>query len=197
MEDEGHVRIPTVRTFLPCRRILVIGPTSSGKSTLAENLAGKLRLDCIELDAIYWLPDWNHVTAEEFRHLVDRTTQAPAWVLAGDYGLVRDITWPRAEAVIWLDYPLRTLFWRLWRRTWRRWWTKELLWGTNYERLLPQFKIWSAEDSLFHWLFKTYWRRKRDYPRLFALPENTHLKVIHFKNPAETESWLHSLEPSI
>jgi hypothetical protein len=96
--------------------------------------------------------------------------------------------------VIWLDYPLWTLFWRLWRRTWSRWWTKELLWGTNYERLLPQFKIWSADDSLFHWMFKTYWRRKREYPRLLALPEYSHVILFHFKNPSETENWIKSLD---
>ena len=29
---------------------------------------------------------------------------------------------------------------------------------------------------------------------LFALPENSHLHVIHFKHPKETEAWLNSLE---
>jgi adenylate kinase family enzyme len=180
-------------TSFPYRRIIVIGTTGSGKSTLAEKLAKKLKLDYIELDALHWLPDWKHVTDEKFRILVDHATRTLGWVIAGNYSVTRDISWPRADAVIWLDYPLWTLFWRLWRRTWSRWWTKELLWETNYERLLPQFKIWSAEDSLFRWLFKTYWRRKREIPRLFALPEYAHLKVLHFKNPKETEDWFFSL----
>ncbi len=177
----------------PYCRIIVIGTTGSGKSTLAEKLAIKLELEYIELDALHWLPDWNHVSDEELRVRVEFATRTPGWVIAGNYSVVRDISWPRAEAVVWLDYPLWTLLWRLWRRTWYRWWTKELLWETNYERLLPQFKIWSAEDSLFHWLFKTYWRRKREYPRLFALPENAHLKVLQFKNPEETEDWFRTL----
>lgn len=177
----------------PYHRIIVIGTTSSGKSTLAENLANRLSLDYIELDALHWLPNWKHISDEEFRRLVDCATRSPGWVIAGNYSETRDISWPRAEAIIWLDYPLHILFWRLWCRTWYRWWTKEHLWGKNYERLLPQFKIWSAEDSLFHWLFRTYWRRKREYPRLFAMPEYKHLKVLHFKNPKETENWLSSL----
>ena len=173
----------------PYRRIMVIGTTGSGKSTLAEKLAAKLNIEFIELDALHWLPDWKHVTDEEFRVLVDKVTRTDGWVIAGNYGITRDLTWSRAEAVIWLDYPLWTVFWRLWRRTRSRWWTQELLWGTNYERILPQFKIWSAEDSLFHWLFKTYWRRKRDYPRLLSLPEYSHLKVFHFCDQRQTEDW--------
>jgi adenylate kinase family enzyme len=182
-----------MRPSFPYRRIIVIVTTGSGKSTLAERLASKLNLDFIELDALHWLPDWKHVSDDELRTLVEIATRSEAWVIAGNYSVARDISWSRAEAVIWLDYSLWTIFWRLWRRTWSRWWTKELLWGTNFERLGPQFKIWSAEDSLFHWLFKTYWRRKREYPQLLALPEYSHLKFCHFLNPAETEDWFQSL----
>jgi hypothetical protein len=102
---------------------------------------------------------------------------------------VRDIIWQRAEAVVWLDYPFLLIFGRLWNRTWRRWWTKELLWGTNYERLLPQFKLWSKE-SLFNWLVQSYGRHKRLYPQLFASPEYSNLMVFHFKKPRETEEWV-------
>jgi adenylate kinase family enzyme len=178
----------------PYRRIIVVGSTGSGKSTLAERLASKLNLEPIELDALHWLPDWKHVSDDEFRNLVEVATRSESWVIAGNYSVARDISWPRAEAVIWLDYSLWTVFWRLWRRTWSRWWTKELLWGTNYERLGPQFKIWSAEDSLFTWLFKTYWKRKREYPVLLALPEYSHLKLFHFQNPKETNYWFQSLD---
>jgi len=180
------------QTF-PYRRLIVIGTTGSGKSTLAEQLSKRLELDFIELDAIYWLPNWGHRADDEFRARLEEVTRAPAWVIAGNYSSVRYVSWPRAEAIIWLDYPLWTIFWRLWHRTWRRWRAKELLWGTNYEKLWPHFKIWSAEDSLFHWLFKTYWRHKREYPKLFNQPEYSHLKVFHFQSPEETDIWLANL----
>ena len=180
-------------TKFPYRRLIVIGTTGSGKSTLAEQLSKRLDLEFIELDALQWLPNWEHLSDEDFRARVDEVTRTPRWVIAGNYSIARNVSWPRAEAIIWLDYPLWTIFWQLWRRTWRRWWTQEILWGTNRERLWSQFKIWSAEDSLFHWLFKTYWRRKREYPQLFALPEYSHLKVFQMKTPQETDNWLQNL----
>jgi len=176
-------------TAFPYRRILVLGTTSSGKSTLAKRLADGLGLDFIELDALHWEPGWTQAPLELFRERVDRATSAPGWALDGNYHVVRDIAWPRAEAAIWLDYPLMLIFGQLLRRTLRRWWTHEVLWNGNVERLWPHLKIWSQE-SLFHWLFKTYWRRKREYPELFALPEHHHLHVIRFGHPRETEAWL-------
>jgi adenylate kinase family enzyme len=179
----------------PYRRLVVIGVTGSGKSTLAETLAEKMGLDYVELDALHWRPNWTSAPDEEFRALIDQATSAPGWVVAGNYSLARDITWPRAEAVLWLDYSLWTVFWRLTIRIFRRWWTQEHLWGTNYENLWSHLRLWSQE-SLWHWLFKTYWRRKREYPRLFASPEYTHLKVLRFKTPKETQDWLTGLQSS-
>lgn len=179
-------------TAFPHRRIVVVGVTSSGKSTLAAQAAQTLGLDFIELDALHWEPNWTAAPNEVFRARVEMATRAPGWCVAGNYAVVRDLIWPRAQVIIWLDYPLSTVFWRLTRRTLRRWWTRELLWGSNHENLWGHFKLWS-DESLFHWLFKTYWRRKREFPQLFALPEHAHLRVLRFTAPAQTEAWLSSL----
>jgi len=177
---------------IPYKKFVVIGTTSSGKSTLAENLAEELGLDFIELDALNWGPNWTAAGDELLRERAEKATRSPGWVVAGNYCATRPVTWPRAEAIIWLDYSLWVIFWRLFWRIWKRVFFKEELWNGNRENLWTHLKLWSSE-SLFHWLFKTYWRRKREYPRLFALPEHEHLKIIHFKSPNETEKWLANL----
>lgn len=174
------------------KRIVVIGTTSSGKSTLAEEIAKQLNLEFIELDALHWEPNWKEATLEDFRARVEKSIKAERWVVAGNYHVVRDLVWPKAEAVIWLDYSLPRIFWQLIRRTFKRWWTQELLWGTNREPLWVHLKLWSQE-SLLHWLFKTYWRRKRETPELLSLPVHQHLNLIRFKHPKEAEEWLKSL----
>ena len=176
----------------PYKRLVVIGVTSSGKSTLAEKLAERFGLNYAELDALYWEPNWQAAPLEVFRARVEKATQAETWIVAGNYRVVRDLVWPKAEAILWLDYSLLTVVWQLTRRTFQRWWTQELLWGTNREPLWKHLEFWS-KDSLYNWLFKTYWRRKSEYSTLLAQPEHQHLKLIWFKHPGETEEWLKSL----
>lgn len=183
---------PLPMNTFPYKRIVVIGTTSSGKSTLAKRLADKLDLDFIELDALHWEPNWKEAELAIFQERVEKATQTEKWVVAGNYSKVRDLIWSRAEAVIWLDYPFPIVFWRLLTRTIRRGWTQEELWNGNREKFWWHLKIWS-DESLFKWLFKTYWRRKREYPVLLSLPENQHLATLHFRHPKEAESWLENL----
>ena len=180
----------------PYRRIVAVGATSSGKSTLARELSAQLELRFVELDALYWQADWTPASLDEFRRSVEVAVSTGAdpdgWVIAGNYHVVRDLIWPRAEAVIWLDYSLPVVFWRLLVRTLRRSILQEELWNGNRERFWWHLKLWS-DESLFHWLFKTYWRRKREYPLLFAWPEHAHLQVIHFRSPDGTRIWFAGL----
>ncbi len=174
----------------PYCRVVVVGATGSGKSTLAQRLARRLDLTYIELDALHWEPNWTEAPNDIFRQRVDQATRTPRWCVAGNYHVVRDIVWPRSQALVWLDYPFLTVFGRLWRRTWKRALTQEKLFGGNTENLWTHF---FTKDSLFLWLFKTYWRRKQEYPQLLAQPENAHLKVFRFQQPGAAEAWLSSL----
>jgi len=174
------------------KRIVVIGTTSSGKSTLAKRLAEKIGGDYVELDALYWEANWVGAELSVFRERVETATRSQVWVTAGNYHGVRDLVWSKAEVIIWLDYPLPLLFWRLIRRTVRRGITQEELWNGNRETFWRQLKLWS-DDSLIYWLFKSYWRRKREIPLLFSLPEYSHLKIYHFTSPSETETWFINL----
>jgi adenylate kinase family enzyme len=88
------------------RRIVVIGATGSGKSTFAHRLARSLDVAFVELDALFWESDWTPTPPDIFRARADEATRATAWVVAGNYHHVRDIVWRRAEAIVWLDYPL-------------------------------------------------------------------------------------------
>ncbi len=173
----------------PYRRIAVVGTTGSGKSTLAVNIAHRVHIPYFELDALSWEPNWNEIPREIMRQRVEAFVRTEDWVTDGNYGFCRDIIWARLQAVIWLDYPLPLILWRLWWRTWKRVITKEHLWGTNYERFWPQF---FSKDSLFLWAIQTYKRRKKTYTELFLSPQYSTVVKFHFKSPGETDAWFRS-----
>jgi len=171
------------------RRLVVVGTTGAGKSTLAKRLSETLGLNFVELAALYWEPGWRAASVADFRARVVGATAGDDWVVAGNYRQVRDIIWPLADTVVWLDYSLPLLFARLTRRTLRRAITREVLWNGNREDFWPHLKLWS-EESLYHWLFKTYRQRRRELPILFSRPECAHLTVIRLASPRGTEDWL-------
>jgi adenylate kinase family enzyme len=65
-------------------RIVVVGTTGAGKTTLARSIATQLTLPHIELDAINWQSGWRDLTRhdpEEFIRRVAEAIEAEAWVV--------------------------------------------------------------------------------------------------------------------
>ena len=174
------------------QRIAVIGTTGSGKTTLAARISERLGIRHVELDALHWDPAWTPSPA--FRERAAEALRGDAWVVDGNYSQVRDIVWSRADTVVWLDYPLRLILWRLLRRTVRRVSRREELWNENRERLWDQV---ATRNSLFLWALQTYPRRKREYPQMLARPEHAHLGVVRLRNPRHTRSWLEGLGTNV
>lgn len=174
------------------RRIVVIGTSGVGKTTLAEKIADKLNYRVIELDALHFLPNWQMRDLEDFRARVSEATTGDAWVISGNYSKVRDIVWARADTIIWLRYPLRVSFFRLLKRTLRRVITREPLWGTgNIERWRNIFST-KKEDNILLWALHSYPKHAREYPLLFE--EYSHLRVLKFHSQQETDAWLNALQ---
>ena len=103
----------------------------------------------------------------------------------GNYASVRDLVWARAEAVVWLDLPLRTLLWRSATRTVRRVVGRHELWSGNRERLATQL---FSRESLLWWILTTYRRRRRDYPRMLAARAD--LVAVHLRSARDAERWI-------
>lgn len=175
------------------RRITVVGTTGSGKTVFARRLAQQLGVPHVELDAIHWGPDWTPVPLQEFRERTEQLLNGRAWTTDGNYSKVRDIVWRRADTVVWLDYPLPLILWRLLRRTLRRSLRGEVLWSGNQERLSEAL---FSRDSIILWALRTYRRRKREYPVLFQQPQYAHLRVVHLRSPRLARQWLQTIRPA-
>jgi len=172
-------------------RVVVVGSTGSGKTTLARQLSRLLDVSHTELDSLNWENDWTSAPTDVFRQRVQDALKGDTWVVDGNYRAVRDLVWPRATVLIWLDYPLRVLIWRLLQRTLKRTLRKEELWNGNSERFITQFL---SRDSLFLWLFRTYWSRRRTLPLVLEQTEHSHLEVVILRSQSETDDWLPEFE---
>jgi adenylate kinase family enzyme len=178
------------KSFKLGHRIVVVGTTGSGKTTLAGELAQQLEVQHVELDALHWEPNWAEAPIEIFRERVAHAVSGEAWVTDGNYSAVRDIVWSHADTIVWLDYSLPTILYRLTRRTFRRVFTREELWSGNKERMWVQFL---SHDSIFLWALKTYRRRRREYPKLLSAPGYTHLHLVHLYSSRQARRFFRSL----
>lgn len=172
------------------RRIAVVGTAGSGKTTLAERLAQRLRISHVELDALHWEANWTPAPPNLFRERTERALSGEAWVTDGNYSMVREIVWGRADTVVWLDYPLLLVLGRVIWRTLRRSITREELWSGNRESLGSAF---FSRDSIVWYALRTYSRRRREYPARFCQPEYAHLGVVRLRSPRQARRWLAGL----
>lgn len=83
-------------------RIMVLGPSNAGKSTLAMTISETLGLPIIHMDQLQHLPntDWETRSEEEFKALHDQAILGENWVIDGNYSRLMPARLKRATAVI-------------------------------------------------------------------------------------------------
>ena len=86
------------------RRIIVIGPCGSGKSTFSKRLARETGLPLVHLDALYWLPGWKERDKAEFDALLLEELKKDRWIIDGNYGRTIPLRLQYCDTVIWLDF---------------------------------------------------------------------------------------------
>jgi adenylate kinase family enzyme len=167
------------------RRVSVTASASgSGKTTVGKQLAERLGVPFVELDALVHGPGWTEIPDDGLRALVEPIVAGDGWVIDGGYRRkVGDLVLARADTVVWLDLPIRVWLPRLLRRTFRRMGGKETLWNENKETFRGAF--W-GRDSLFGYALRAHFDRRRRYPvELAAYP------VIRLRTQAEIDRFVH------
>jgi energy-coupling factor transporter ATP-binding protein EcfA2 len=181
-------RDPT-STLAGCERILILGRTGSGKTTLARELAAALHVPHVELDSLYFGPEFSTAPLPLLRERTSAAIAGDRWVTDGNKRAVRDLVWPRADTIVWLDYSLGVSIWRLAKRARRR--TSVLraqAAETGRTSGLPSQLLAAASGVLT--ALRSHAGQRREYPRMFAEPANRHLAVVRLRSPRATRRWL-------
>ncbi|MFF4896033.1 adenylate kinase [Streptomyces sp. NPDC001068] len=170
-------------------RILVVGVTGAGKSTLARALGGRLGLPYHEMDALYFNgPDW--AVNGSFAEDVSGFSAAPRWIVDSlGYPEVRDLLWERADTVVWLDYPRHVVMPRVVRRSFRRSARREVLFGGNRET----WGGWLSREHPVWWSWSQHTARQEEVRRRTSDPRFAPLDCLRFAHPDETAAWLAGL----
>jgi adenylate kinase family enzyme len=166
------------------RRVLVIGISGAGKSTFARALADKTGLPLIHLDAAFWRPGWTVTPRPEWRARVAELVADERWIIEGNYAGSLDLRLPRADTVLWFDYPaLKCLGRVLWRV------------ATTYGKVRADMAPGCPER--LDWEFLRYvWRFNRlERPKMLAALAQfgEHLDPVVFRRDGEVTRFLAGL----
>jgi adenylate kinase family enzyme len=123
------------------KRIVLIGPGASGKSTLARQLGEITGLPVVELDKLFWQPGLVKTSRDQWVELQQRLVGADEWIMDGDLGPYDaiEVRLGAADTIIFLDFSLARCAWRALRRSSER--LEFWLWLLRYRRRSRPFLL--------------------------------------------------------
>jgi adenylate kinase family enzyme len=153
---------------------------------LASALAARLGCPHIELDAIFHQPGWTELEDEEFVRRVREATEPPRWVVDGNYSIVHDTVWSRADTVAWFDLPLPIVMFRVIRRTLGRVFRRTELWNGNKE---PWSNLWSLDPdtSIIAWAATQHRRYRERYAAAEVDPRWSALTFVRLRSQHDVD----------
>jgi adenylate kinase family enzyme len=160
------------------RKVLVIGPGGSGKSTFARGLAARSGLPLIHLDTLYWSAGWVPTPNAEWDRTVAGLLARDEWILDGNYARTLSMRLAACDTVFMLDGSPLMCLWRVCRRARQhRGRSRPDLAEGCPERLTWDF-VW--------WILSYRWRRRPGIlKQLATLPAGKRAIVFHGSRDAQ------------
>lgn len=87
------------------KKIIIIGSSGAGKSTISTQLSEKLHLELYHLDKLFWKPGWELCSKSEQISIQEELLQKDTWIIDGNYGGTLEMRVSAADTIIFLDLP--------------------------------------------------------------------------------------------
>ena len=172
------------------KKVIVIGLSGLGKSTLSKKIANHCRLHHIELDSIFWLKGWHKSTDEDFLRKLNTELDDSinGWVVDGFYGQKQgERPFEEADTIIYLDIPLVKSVYRLLLRGTSRILRRQRLWGKCQETPMGLLKLSTLVVKWRPGLQQKMSSIRND-------PRYQHIDFHKFISNREADAWLSRLE---
>lgn len=102
-------------------RVLVIGCSGGGKSTLSQKIGSRFGLSYVSIDRdVLWLPGWKQRGKTEQRNIIAEKILGERWIMDGTNPSTFDIRLPRTDIVVWVRMPRLLCLWGAISR-WLKW----------------------------------------------------------------------------
>jgi len=165
-------------------RVLVVGTSGAGKTTVPRMIAARVGLTHYASDDFYWQRGWQPAPIDRIDRLLDDVLARPSWVLDGNFEHRWEDVWNQADQIVWVDYSLPRVLWQVGSRN--------IVW------LLSRRSVWSgnrmtlrrAISGIRHAL-RSHGRKRSAYPQYIA--RRRHGNVVRLSSRPQTEAWIAAL----
>lgn len=179
-------------------RLSVIGETGSGKTTLCKLISKVLELPFVELDKLEYHARENKISTSILREFVVNELDGKTWVSECHFSrvrkMIRTIVWSQADTIVWLDYSLSLVLYRLARRAFNRivynreqknYWKEG-----NRSKLALKKELGSFLNILRRYLTR---EEKKISKLLLTEPRYAHINIVRLSSPRASYKWLSKL----
>jgi adenylate kinase family enzyme len=161
------------------KKIAVFGLPGTGKTTLSRDLSIPLGLPHTDLDDILFTPS-GALPLDEFRAAASAITEGETWIVEGNFSKLADVVWRRADVLVWLDYPLALIEWRIIRRSLRQLTGRE---PGNWRTALLGPRATTRS------VIRKYRHNRPRYTRQAAETAALGVTVLRFRSPRQAARW--------
>jgi len=175
-------------------RVVVVGSSGSGKTTVAREIAARLDVPFLELDAVRHADGWDSTPDPEFQRIIGRFATQDQWVIDGNYTShgARDLVWPRADTIVWSDTSRPVVMRSVIARTLRRVVTREKLWNGVTE---PFTNLYSPDpyENIIVWAWTRFDHVRDSYEAATTDGSWDHASVFRLRTRREVRDFLSEL----
>jgi adenylate kinase family enzyme len=173
-------------------RINVIGISGSGKTTFGKKLAEILKIPFLEMDAIFWGPNWVQPSDEIFFPKLTQFLEGEDWILDGNYTRTIGFKWDRVQAVVWLNFSFPRTVYQCIKRATGRLFSQDELWPGTGNR--ENFRMLFSRDSIVWYTITNYHHQVKRNFNFMSTEDFSHIKFHRLRNPRESREFLVNAE---
>lgn len=152
-------------------RVMVVGCSGGGKTTLSRTLAQHLGLEYQSIDRdVRWLAGWKARDRDSQRAIIEGLVARERWVMDGSGPGSFDLRLPRTDLVVWVRMPRLLCLWGVACRVWRNYGKVRVAMAEGCAEPLPDRAfldyIWNFEKDSAPIFIRNFERFGPDVPVL-------------------------------
>ncbi|MFF3358850.1 adenylate kinase [Streptomyces sp. NPDC002917] len=152
---------------------------------MARWLSVQLGHPCTDLDDLLFTPG-GPLPLEEFRRQAGGITRRDEWIIEGNFSKLADVVWHRADVLVWLDFPLALIVYRIVRRSLRQLAGRD---DSAQARRLTWSTAFFSRRSLLRTAIRKYRTNRPRYARQVSETADLGVEVVRLRSPRNVQRW--------